>query len=98
MINTIELAIENRSILAFDYEGTLRFVEPHCVGRGTKGFLLRGFQTGGESDSINFGWKLFSFDKMSNVRLAPPRKGYKQGDRAMTEGIVAELSDVQNVL
>lgn len=85
-------AIANRSVIAFEYEDTTRFVEPHCLGRGSKGqLLLRAFQTGGESDSINFGWKLFTVEKMQNVRIAPPRKDYNPADGAMKGGIIASL-------
>lgn len=87
----ISSAIATRSVLSFDYDGSIRFVEPHCLGIGSKGALLRGFQTGGESDSINFGWKLFTVEKMDNVRLAPPRKDFNPEDRAMSGGIIAAL-------
>lgn len=91
-LGIISIAIENRSVLEINYEGTLRFVEPHCLGKGSKGqFLLRGFQTGGASDSINFGWKLFSVDKIESVRLAPPRAQYNPADVAMKGGIIAAL-------
>ena len=92
MRNTIEAAIANRSVIAFDYEGTTRFVEPHALGRTSKDdMVMRGFQTGGDSNTINFGWKLFTVAKMFNIRLAPPRKDYNPADKAMTGGIVARL-------
>lgn len=92
MSTMIATAIANRSVIAFDYEGTTRFVEPHALGRTSKDDLvLRGFQTGGDSNSINFGWKLFTVAKMFNIRLAPPRRDYNPNDKAMTGGIVARL-------
>lgn len=85
-------AIANRSVIAFEYEDSTRVVEPHCLGRGAKQqLLLRAWQTGGESDTINIGWKLFTVEKMQNIRIAPPRPKYNAEDGAMRGGIIAAL-------
>lgn len=90
MLNIIIRAIETRSVLIVNYDGKVRFVEPHAVGKGSKGqLLMRGFQTGGESDSLNFGWKLFLLEKVESLSLATPRAGYNANDSALAEVLAA---------
>lgn len=86
-------AITNRSVLAFTYDDQERFVEPHAFGKTSKGDLvMRGFQTGGASSSLNFGWKLFTVDKMINARIAPPRADFNPADKAMAAGVIIALT------
>jgi len=94
---TIEHAIAKRHILAFDYDGFHRTVEPHTYGIDRKGHrALRAYQTGGGSDSGEIvGWKLFHEHDMHSMRdtgqsFAGPRPDYRRGDRAFQQ-ILAEL-------
>lgn len=92
MLETINFAIANRCVVEINYDGALRMVEPHALGRTAKGdIILRGFQTGGESDTLNFGWKLFKLEKIEACRLAPPRAQYNPVDSAMKGGVIAAL-------
>lgn len=94
----LSAAVNDRQILAFDYDGKPRLVEPHALGLNKKDQLvLRAFQVTGDSATASQAWKLFTVDKMENlssVALASqaPRPGYKAGDRAMST-ILAELPE-----
>lgn len=91
-------AVEERKVLAFDYDDKPRLVEPHAVGVNAKGQLvLRAFQVTGDSATSSTAWKLFTVDKMINTIVAgltsqAPRPGYKAGDRAMAK-IIAQLPE-----
>lgn len=88
----LETAITNRSVIAFEYEDSTRFVEPHCLGKGSQGqLLLRAWQSGGESHTVNIGWKLFDVSKMGSIRIAPARPQYNPEDSVMKGGIIARL-------
>jgi hypothetical protein len=83
-------AIENRSILQFDYHGEERFVEPHCHGTSSKGNeLLRGYQVGGGSVSGNPSpWRLFNIEDAVNLIITGknfdgPRPDYNPNDKGM---------------
>jgi hypothetical protein len=85
----IPMAIQNRQLLSFTYDGFARVVEPHCYGIDGKGHpALRAYQVRGGSESGEYvGWKLFHVREMRNVtelndRFAGPRPGYKRGDKA----------------
>lgn len=95
MQDLLILAIKTRHLVTFVYDGLERTVEPHAVGLTGKGKLVcRGYQPDGETNT-QFGWKLFSADKMIGLSLTSsafvqPREGYKPGDKAMA-AILEEL-------
>lgn len=94
----IVAAIEARRRWTVSYFPGSRTIEPHAVGYGSSGqVLLRAFQTDGASASgEHVNWKLMRLDRMefavlTNQTFDGPRPEYKQGDSAMTQGIIAEL-------
>ena len=74
-----------------------RLIEPHAIGRSRDGnLLLRAYQVSGASASGEHEhWKLFRVDKIGSAEsgepFGGPRPGYRQGDRAMKDGIIAQL-------
>jgi hypothetical protein len=86
MLDQIAAAIASRNILAFNYDGLNRFVEPHACGLTSKGKpVVRGFQPAGDT-SREHGWKLFSLDKIQGLTVLPltftePRPGYALNDK-----------------
>ena len=83
-------AISKRTVIQCHYDGGTRTIEPHCHGISTAGNeVLRGFQTGGYSESGNpVAWKLFDVSKMSAVQatalsFAGNRAGYNPNDKGM---------------
>lgn len=91
-------AIEGRKRVVLWYDPGARVIEPHAFGYGTDGqLLLRAFQIDGASASgEHINWKLFRCDRMRDVAhdqatFTGPRPEYKQNDRAMTRGIIAQL-------
>lgn len=64
-------AVKERQVIQFQYSGGLRTVEPHCYGVSRTGKeLLRGYQTGGYSESGNsVGWKLFEVGLMQGIAV-----------------------------
>ena len=72
MENRIKAAIENKLVIEFYYKNDLRKVEPFVLGIANNGnILLRAFQVGGEStDSSSYSWKLFTVNKISELRLS----------------------------
>lgn len=64
-------AIQMKWMVAFEYRGHVRFVEPHEVGvRGNKVFLL-GYQTGGTTSRGKIpGWRLFDLGVAVGVKFA----------------------------
>ncbi|MDC8770944.1 hypothetical protein [Roseateles albus] len=94
---SIAIAIQNRNLLSFSYDGLRRVVEPHTLGRDTKGHMaLRAYQVAGGSESgEHVGWKMFHVDEMFGASVqsqvfAGPRSGYKRGDKAF-QTILAQL-------
>ena len=92
MTNPICEAIRLRQILAFDYAGYPRLVEPYCHGTSTAGKqVLRGVQVGGSSQSggLGFGFgKLWRVAQMKGVRLTgepfvPNDRHYNPEDQHM---------------
>lgn len=67
-------AIRTRRRLELDYDGLHRVVEPYCHGIGANGSeLLRAVQVAGASSSAKLGFgKLWTVDKMKNVRVSEP--------------------------
>lgn len=83
-------AIKNQKVIRLHYSAGYREVEPHTYGLGTSGNeLLRGYQTGGASQSgANQGWKLFKLDEVNSMDVTDDsfteRPGYKKNDSAMS--------------
>lgn len=91
-------AIERRLRLSIFYEPGQRVIEPHALGFGSAGqLLLRAFQTEGVSASgEHVHWKLLRVDRIVSCELEgtkfyDPRDGYRENDKAMTRGIVAQI-------
>ena len=87
---SIALAIQNRNLLSFTYDGFSREVEPHCLGIDKKGHpALRAYQVAGGSESGEYvGWKMFHVNEMRNLHVLSktfqqPRHDYKRGDKDM---------------
>ncbi len=89
-------AIKKKRLLALDYNGGIRIVEPHCLGiTKADNIGLRAFQIEGYSESGNLGWKMFNIGNVSGLRILKrvfnePRPGYRKGDRGMSQ-IYCEL-------
>jgi predicted DNA-binding transcriptional regulator YafY len=87
---SISLAIQNRNLLSFSYDGFTREVEPHCLGIDKKGHpALRAYQVAGGSESGTYvGWKFFHVNEIRNLHVLSksfqhPRQDYKRGDKDM---------------
>lgn len=94
MINELATAIAKRRRVTFTYDGLPRIAEPHAVGRSSKDKpVLRAYQFDGDTGT-DLGWKLFSVDKIADLRLdaefVGPRDGYKRDD-AYIPNMVAQL-------
>lgn len=98
LLDLLKSAVADRKVLAFDYDGEPRLVEPHALGLNKKQQLvLRGFQVTGGSATNSFAWKLFTLEKAENLQVLDlasqaPRPGFKAGDKGMVE-IFAELPE-----
>lgn len=96
MLNTIIDAINQRKTLALTYKLISREVEPHAVGKSSKGeLLLRCYQTRGGHVEAGHEWDLLKVSNIVSLRLtgegfAGPRPGYKRGDK-MLAVILAQL-------
>jgi hypothetical protein len=84
----IEVAIEDRHLLQFRYDGFTRVVEPHAFGVSNRGrYTLRAYQVDGGSESGQTqGWKLFHVADMESIIVTPrhfetPRSDYRRDDR-----------------
>jgi predicted DNA-binding transcriptional regulator YafY len=98
MIEAIADAIRNKRCITFNYPPGIRYIEPHALGRSAAGdVLLRAYQTAGASKSEEHEhWKLFRLDRCEGQEpnrdtFLGPREGYKQNDKAMKGGIIAQL-------
>jgi hypothetical protein len=87
----IEVAIEDRHLLKFRYDGFTRVVEPHAFGVSTRGrYTLRAYQIDGGSESGQTeGWKLFHVANMESIVVTPqrfdtPRADYRRDDRVFS--------------
>jgi hypothetical protein len=82
------VAIRERRVLEFVYDGKPRVVEPYCHGVTAKGAdSLRAVQTGGQGSGFGFG-KMWTIAKMTNVRLTdrgfvPDDPNYNPDDSAL---------------
>ncbi len=90
MRDRISAAIEARRLLAFDYEGSPRTVEPHAYGENPDGHeLLRAFQVSSSAEQGAFlGWALFRVEAISGINIldaafAGPRPDYHRDDPAI---------------
>lgn len=89
-------AIEKRLVIEFRYNGSIRHVEPHCLGEKADGELrLRAYQIKGEESADKIGFKLFDLAKVSDCKMLAakfqrPRPGYKVNDSVMAL-IIAQL-------
>ena len=97
-MHTLRDAIRDRRLIRMDYPPGLRILEPHALGRSSKGdLLLRAFQVDGVSESNQIvGWKLMRLDRARRIEMLDgefdgPRPDYRKGDAAMRGGILAEL-------
>lgn len=86
----IAQAIRHRRLLAFQYDGLHRVVEPHAYGvTRAENEAVRCFQVQGESNSGQAtGWKLMLVDGMHDLTVLPEsfagaRIGYKANDKAL---------------
>ncbi len=84
----IEVAIDDRHLLQFRYDGFTRLVEPHAFGVSRRGrYTLRAYQVDGGSESGQTqGWKLFHVADMEAIVVTPrqfvgPRPDYRREDR-----------------
>lgn len=98
MRELLRKAIKEQLRVRLYYEPGMRIVEPHAFGYGTDGQeLLRVYQTEGASASGEHEhWKLFRVDRIVRAELEgssfdEPREGYKENDKAMKRGIIAQL-------
>lgn len=98
MEGEISGAIRAKRVLNINYSPGNRTIEPHTFGRGSDGqLLLRGYQISGASASGEpTNWKLFRVDQIAKLSVSEatfdgPRPGYKRGDKAMKNGVIAEL-------
>ncbi len=90
-------AITTRHLLAFDYHGRARVVEPHTFGIDRWGrTLLSAYQVECDSNGKpSVGWRFFFVDQITGARLDPrrfvlPRPDYLRGDGAF-KSITAEV-------
>ena len=83
-------AIKKRAILAFQYKGSLRLVEPQCHGTSSAGNeVLRAVEVGDDGRSSAPIGKLFDVSKMSQLKetgrhFANAALNHNPADRAMT--------------
>jgi predicted DNA-binding transcriptional regulator YafY len=93
MRQVICAAIQSKSVISFQYQGSQRQAEPHLLGYKKDGNLvLSAFQLSGGSGE---GWRDFSLTKMSGVSATAKsfqgaRAGYNRDDHTMSE-IVCRL-------
>jgi hypothetical protein len=83
-------AIKKRAVIAFQYKGSLRLVEPQCHGTSSAGNeVLRAIEVGDRSRSSEPIGKLFDVSKMSALKetgryFAKAARNHNPADRAMT--------------
>ena len=98
MLEQIKVAISELKLLRIHYDPGIRLIEPHTLGRSSKGYLLlRAYQVEGASASGEHKhWKLFRLDRCRSCdddggSFGGPRSDYKRDDKAMKGGIIQEL-------
>lgn len=91
-------ALREGKCLELHYDGFVRIVEVHAVGRSQANHIVmrvwqvRGGSVGGEP----IGWKLLRLDEIPSVHItteksAAPRRGFNRDDPAMKGGILCAL-------
>ena len=95
-------AIRNQKGLQFSYHGTLRVVEPHTFGKSKKNNdVLSAYQVGGESDTLDTGWKLFLISDISNLSAGDEfnhiADGYNMNDDKNMNEIYITLVDLDSL-
>jgi hypothetical protein len=92
MRSTICRAIGNQRIIEFEYDSYNRVVEPHKVGKTTRGtVVLSGYQTAGSGDRVDPpGWGLYRLENIGALNVTDrgfsgPRSQYSSTDQRMTE-------------
>jgi predicted DNA-binding transcriptional regulator YafY len=90
VLATLSAAIEQRRVVHFRYEQSLRVVEPYLIGETRRGNLvLSAFWVDGYSSSGSRPeWRQYVLDKVTALevleeRFVPPRPGYDPRDRRM---------------
>jgi len=88
-------AIGERKVIQFRYSNKIRVVEPYVCGiSALNKYILRGFQTGGQSSSSRkLGWRLFELANMTNLEITEAefsgfggaRRSYNPKDPAMKQ-------------
>jgi len=87
-IELLEEAVQNLRVISFVYKGSIRIVEPHLVGRNSKGNeCLSAYQTGGGSGQA---FRSFHLNEIEDLEVLEeefegPRPGYNPNDRTMDE-------------
>ena len=83
-------AIETNRLIEFNYKNEVRIVEPYTFGMSSTGKdVLSAYQVeGGSTSSSDLGWRLFSIDKIENLRIIgncfeSTRDGYNPNDSRM---------------
>ncbi len=83
-------AIVSHRLLAFNYEGFERIVEPHRYGRNTAGHdaLLAWLVRGHSESGAGAGWRAYLLVEMRDIRaldesFQSARPGYNPGDGSM---------------
>ncbi len=93
----ITTAIRGRNLLAFNYDGSTRIVEPHAYGIDGKGHpALSAWQLNQAGDTGTSGWRLFHIDKMSGIttlaeKFSGTRPGYVHGGGQQFERAITTL-------
>lgn len=91
------VALKQGKLLELRYDGFVRSVEVHAVGRSRKGeIVIACWQVrGGSVSNEPVGWKLMKVAEVGSAVTTDeasqaPREGYRRGDRRMAE-IFCEL-------
>lgn len=87
-MDDLYLAIQNRNVIEFRYNGKNRIVEPHTFGINATGIeSLSAYQVGGESNSKLPDWREFFIKQIEDLEVTDNTfepefsHGYKQGSR-----------------
>lgn len=96
ILDLINEAIQNNSIITFDYKGEPRKVEPFLTGQhvttkndSLRAWFLEGHSTSGEYNT----WKLYTISKIRNLQISNEkftgiRPDYNRNDEQM--GLIYE--------
>jgi hypothetical protein len=86
-------AIRERRLLAVDYGGSRRLVQPHVYGDDHAGDrLLSAYQvSGGSASGASHGWKSFRMDRVGSVASTTERFHGAQPDYQRDDGTFARV-------